>query len=169
MKRKGILIMIAFLIMMAIFLCHNIVTKIAQNRKDNDLVQTMPNFTFISIDGHLIYSSNLQKNTLIIFFNSECEYCIDFTKKIIKDSTLIANNHVIMVSTENIENLNLFKAKFKIDLKRIYLCSCDYQNFANLFGNHLLYPTIFLYNANKKLIKKSSGDLNIEDLSHITY
>lgn len=164
-KRKQIAIVI--FLMMSIFLCYNIIVKIKQREKENDFVQTMPGFSFQSITGQIINASNVQSSTLIVFFNSECEGCIDLTNKIVMDTIFVTNNHVIMVSTENIENLLHFKTKMKIDLNKIDVCSCNYQTFAHLFGNHLMYPSFFYYNANKKLIRKGKEWSNLKEIYQV--
>jgi hypothetical protein len=167
MKRFGIIIMITTLLIMSSFLSYKIIVKLIEKKEENNIVRNMPNFRFLSIDGQILMPCCLQKKTLIVFFNTECECCIDLTKQIINDSIFANNNHVIMVSSENLKTLIYFKDKFNININKIYLCRSDYQDFANLFGNHLMYPSLFLYGANKKLLKKGTGNLNIEDLTHI--
>lgn len=169
MKRKFTQFGITLFLFMILFLCYKITLKIIQREKDDESVQTMPGFKFAAIDGQLINSSSIQKNTLIVFFNSECESCNELTQKIIADTLFVRNTDVIMVSTENQENLNLFKSKFKIDSTKIHICNCDYQNFASLFGSHLRYPSMFLYSTNKKLVRKSTGSLSFKELSHLKY
>jgi hypothetical protein len=164
MKKNSTLVVIGLFVIMTLFLSYRIISKVEQKKKNNDLVQTMPSFKFHSIDGPILRSLDFKKNTLIVFFNSECECCLDLTMRIMSDSIFVANNEVIMVSTENIKKLAHFKKTFKINWQKVYLCRSEYQNFADLFGSNLMYPSIFLFDANKKLMRKGNGGIKLEDL-----
>lgn len=167
MRIKGIQIFTFIFLALFLFLSYNVIVQIKQREKENDLVQYLPGFTFCSIDGHNIKSSCFHKKTLIVIFNSECDCCIGLTKQIMSDTVFMTNNDVIMISAENIEHLRLFKTKLRINLKKIQICSCDSQSITFFFGNHLVYPSIFYYDENKKLIRKGKGELNLKELSQL--
>jgi hypothetical protein len=165
MKRKSKIVLIGLLILISSIISFRIINKAIHRNDENARIKTMPNFNFITIDGHTISSSPSKKNTIIVFFNSTCESCTHKITTIIDDSILVSNSRVILVSTENNDDLFSFSENHHLDLKQIYLCKCNYQYFANRFGNHLHYPTIFIYDANNNLIQKGYGSSDLKSFS----
>ena len=164
MKKKYWFILIGKLIIILWFL---IFFKLYKQSETQMQINQYPTFRFTTITNDSLTSNNiynLNKVVIIIYYHSDCEYCIQQIENIEKRLTEFNNIFLVFVSDEPQKNINLFIENHKIlNNKNIAICSCDYIKMYEWFGD-LSAPTIFIYNKNGILQKKYNGITRVDDI-----
>lgn len=99
---------------------------------------------------------------LIIYFNSECSYCEYEAKEIKANHHLFKGKDIYMISHEPLAGIQQFAQKFELDdLDNIHFLQTSEEEILKTFGS-LTIPQIFIYNADKQLIKEFKGETKVE-------
>ena len=163
-KRKILFVVIFGVISLLSYLGYNIISKSNEKNEIAKQLQTIPAFSFQTLDLKPFTNSNLKQNipTIFIYFNSECDYCKYEAESIGNNLDKFKNVQLIFVSTENIETIRQFSEKNKLNNQTniTFLYDSDYL-FSNQFDAQTI-PYILIYSKKQKLIKKHKGQLKIE-------
>ncbi len=142
-----------------------IVVKIAKEKaKKNEIykqVNFMPEFDFQYLDNTGMKNNNIDYDeTLIInYFNTRCDFCCHEIKDIISHEHLFSKSYFLLVSGQHADTLIAFNKALNIDsFPSINICKVDYLDFIEKFGD-VVPPTTFVYDSNKRLIKKYKGQI----------
>lgn len=136
---------------------------IAQVALAQDYPEKLPDFEIFSINGDTFTNDDVQNenSSLFIYFNPECSHCkttfeaLDLRSEKIKDADVT----IYPVSANTSEKTEIFfqeVAPQLYALNNIKVLRDDDFKFADLFfvGG---YPTSYLYDKNKKLVKVYNG------------
>ncbi len=102
------------------------------------------------------------RELIIVHFNSECDYCMNEISDIIKQSKLIQDKNVLLISSEKNEVLE--KLYYEKNLNKytfIKILRDDNHTFLNLFGTNA-FPITLVYDKNLQLKKKYNGEASID-------
>src|SRR5690606_35162733 len=107
-KTKGILITASIVITIIVLLTLSLQTlEETRQRKANN--QFLPNLTFKSIDGSTINTQAIaDKPTILVYFNSSCEYCIYEASQITQLINARPDIAVIFFSSEELPQIAIF-------------------------------------------------------------
>ena len=99
------------------------------------------------INGRNIQENlNIQKNTIVLFFNSDCDYCkqeIDFIDKNI--DVFKSKYNLLIVSFENRDKLKIFENLTKIDNSSPFIIVSD-PDFELINKYEIIeFPSLFLF------------------------
>lgn len=149
------------------FMLIKTVKKIEQSKKIAKQIEIIPEFEFLEITtGNLFTNLHINENkpTLFIYFNTECEHCLYEAEQISKNIEQFNNYQIIMISIEEPEKLNVFAGKYKlINHSNLFILYDKNLMFEKTLGN-CPFPSCFIYNKDKELVKVFKGEVKIDAL-----
>ena len=144
----------------------SIIKRIIQKKRIENKIQTIPEFVFYDLLGEEFNSSYINDNNscLIIYSHPECEYCHYEAEQIGLNIDLFYNFQIIMISTDSRESVKNFANKYHLlEFDNISILIDTLDVFHNAFGPNP-FPTSFIYNKERKLVKQFKGEVKIEAL-----
>lgn len=143
------------------------IKKIEQSKIIAKQIEIIPEFEFLEIATGKLFTNlqiNENKPTLFIYFNTECEHCLYEAEQINKNFEQFNNCQIIMISIEEPEILNVFARKYKlINHSNLFILYDKDLMFEKIFGN-CSFPSSFIYNKDKELVKVFKGEVKIDAL-----
>jgi peroxiredoxin len=117
----------------------------------------LPDSTAISIQRDYTKSP-----LLLIYFNSECEYCKAEAKEIVDNQELLEGIEMIFISLEPLQKIKQFGDSIGLtDLSNVLLGKIDDQTTDEILGITSA-PQLFIYNKEGQLTKQFKGSTRIE-------
>ena len=147
------------------FLCYfgiKTIQKASKNKAEQ--TATIPNFVLKNSKGGFFSNPNLQPNTPSVFiaFHPECEHCQYEAKSInAKQKDLQGIQFVLFTSASDSATHSFSKAYGLDTLKNIHVVVDSTNEMRRLFDVKTI-PTVFIYNAQKQLVKRFNGETKIE-------
>ena len=147
------------------FLCYSITIQIRQKKIIESKIQTIPQFSFQETLGGNFKSAYINNNScLIIYFHPECEYCHYEAEQISLNIDRFYDFQIIMISTASRESVKDFANNYHLlEFDNISVLIDTLDAFHNTFGSNP-FPTSFIYNKERKLVKQFKGEVKIEAL-----
>jgi peroxiredoxin len=157
---KAIILLIIFTFLG--YLVYSVIAKIEHKSKVAKTLQTIPNFSFKTLQNTDYTNANLKPHTstVFIYFNSECDFCQHEAQSISEHIEQFKNVHLLFVSTEDIETIEAFAETYNLlTQQNITFLHDSTYTFSNRFDANSI-PYILIYNKNQELVKKHKGQLN---------
>jgi thiol-disulfide isomerase/thioredoxin len=156
-----------------LFLLFNGISKMsvtATGYKEKKEAQYLPLLDFENIDGSSFTNKNMSEcmSSLIIYFNSECSNCIDEIELIDRFYDKFRNTQILFVSTQPKEDLISLKEKYPLFSRPNVMILIDSRNFFSSFFSASSYPTLFIYDNEKRLVERINHSIDIKSLLKIT-
>lgn len=137
---------------------------------DPSEITMMPSFAFETLQGDSFTENNLDYcvGYLLIYFNSECENCIKELRLIDKSIDKFQNTQIVFISTQSREDIITLIQEYQLFSRSNVRVLFDVEyEFANLFKASS-YPTIFVFDYEKKLVERIDHPIGIKSLLKIT-
>ncbi|MDA9970411.1 redoxin domain-containing protein [Flavobacteriaceae bacterium] len=160
MKNFKLIIPILVLALLG-YLVFNVVTKIQFKNAIEKKLETIPNFSFITLDKKVFTNSDLKLNTptVFIYFNSDCDFCQYEAQSISEHSTYFKNVQLLFVSTEDILTIKNFAISYDLlNQSNISFLQDNTDTFSTRFDANSI-PFLLVYNKDQVLVKKHKGQL----------
>jgi len=152
------------------FLSYSIYKKIQYKKEVAERISFIPAFSFVQLNGQVFTSKDIQrnKNTLFVYYNSECEYCQSEARQIQENLVGFKNTQLIFISFEPMEDIQNFATTFQLDGSPSVLFLQDSKSeFSELFDAKTI-PFMLLYNPQQELVQQYKGATNITNvLKHL--
>ena len=164
MRRFYKIIVIAIVLIVFSYLGYSVLTKMQYKNEIAKTLQTLPEFSFKTLENANFTNANLKPNTatVFIYFNSECDYCQHEAQSISDNIEQFKDLQLLFVSTEPIETIKAFAKTYKlINLQNTTFLYDSTHNFSNRFDANAI-PFILIYNEKQELVKKHKGQLKPE-------
>lgn len=146
------------------FLLYKIACTVNQKTVTDERIARLPVFTFYNLDSTLFTNDSLPdgRSTVIVYFNTGCEHCQYETEQIIKNAGSLQQASFLLASIQPIAELKKFDSTYRLLSYPFIKLLHDKGNVMHhVFGANNV-PSIFIYDSNKRLIKKYTGELKIE-------
>jgi len=166
MKKQMKIIFTIVLISIISYLGYGIVNKINMKKETAEHIQTIPKFSFRTINGEAFTQKNISRSRakLFIYFNSNCNFCKDEAKQIQKNLDRLKDVQLLFVSFEEAENIKIFANTYSfLDQQNIFFLEDKKLIFAEIFDARG-FPFMLLYSKDNQLIKKFKGAVKIENV-----
>lgn len=168
--KKGIRIFFLLTVTgLLIYMAYRIVRTKVKADVSNQEKQSLPDFSFYTLDGHRTNNRFIQKDrpVVVFYYNEECEHCQYEAKKISSNIRSFKGSQIIMVSFSTSEHIRNFARSYGLDKcnQITFLRDKDYS-FNKWFGNCSI-PSVFVYNAAHLLVKEFYGETKIEAISNL--
>jgi peroxiredoxin len=157
--RHGLLI---FVLGLLGFFGFKIGSKIGEKKKVAEVLETLPDFSFQTLDGVEFTNNSLIRNqySVLIYFNSECNFCQHEAQSISDNLEKFKDVEFLFVSTESSGTIQQFSQQYNLDNKKTITFLHDYlDTFSSRFDATSI-PYLLIYNKEGQLIKRHKGQLN---------
>ncbi len=137
-----------------------------QSKKESEQrVQTLQHVGFESLAGGKVYLDEFdrQKPTVIIYFNPACEHCQYEATEIGRRAEQFGKVNTILVTPEpSVEKVKAFAQTYHLnEVDNLAILLDKDKQFIRYFGT-AVFPSVFIYSANQKLVKSYKGEVKIE-------
>ena len=171
MKQNLKFIILVILICVVALFGYSIYKKIQYKKEVAIRIANIPAFSFVQLNGQAFSRKELQenRNTLFVYYNSECEYCQSEATQIQVNLDAFTNTQLIFVSFEPIKDIQKFALDYQLDHKPNILFLQDSKSeFSEIFDANSI-PFMLLYNPQQELLQKFKGATKIANvLKHLT-
>lgn len=124
----------------------------------------LPNIILMSADGRQFSTNKLPGKTLLIFFSADCDHCQREATQIHENLKAFESYSIYFISLDPFPVIRKFSETYKIDNNpNIFFVRADGQSVFSAMG-YMKTPTICIYSANKKLVKRFDGETKIEEI-----
>lgn len=137
--------------------------KMVPETSNKEAIQTLPAFSYKTIDGITFSNRDLLENKPIIFiyFNSECHYCQNEARTIRNDQKNLKDIQLIFISQENQATVKEFAENYKLTgYDNIHLLFDERGDFNKTFAPTMT-PFLVIYNKDRELVQKVEGAMPV--------
>lgn len=140
-----------------------------QEKKEKiDALKNLPTFYLKTINKSSFTQDDLirDKTKIIVYFNPACHFCQVEAKELSKNIHKYQNIQWIWIASEPIENIKQFAQKYNLDkIPNVYWCYDEMATLYQKLGMNSV-PYFLVYNKNNQLIKRNSGAIKLEKITH---
>ena len=165
MKKLLKYLIIILLLVVGLWLGTSTYQRYHSKKESEQRVQTLQHTCFSSLSGEQVCLDEFdsKKPTVIIYFSPECEHCQYEAAEIGQQAEQFAKANTILVTPElSVEKVKAFARAYHLDQVDNLAILLDRNN---QFRNHFsmaVFPSVFIYGIDKKLIKMYKGETKIE-------
>lgn len=128
-------------------------------------IQTLQHACFASLTGGQICIDEFDSNkpTVIIYFHPECEHCQYEASEIGKQAEQFGKANMILITPDDsTKRIEAFAVKYHLwEVDNLTILLDRNSQFKNQFGTSV-FPSVFIYGFDKKLLKMYKGETKIE-------
>jgi len=170
MKRKLAYILVVLVFGTIAIMGYQIFRKLAFRAAVRERIATLPDLElFFSLDGDRFRGDSLppEKAVILLYFHSDCVFCTGEIKDILDHPDLIASTSLLLISSEPTTTLRAFQRKYKLGTyPHIQVLQDTSGVFYRTFGTKV-FPSAFLYNSHRELLKQYRGQVPANTLYRI--
>jgi thioredoxin-related protein len=146
---------------LVLFMVYSIVEKVYAKKSVQNKIQNLSVAQLFKMDSTQFQMTS-GRPILLVFFNSQCEHCQYELTELKKNLSSFEAVSVLLMSSENIATIK--EAAQKFELAASPNAEFVKINRDDVFENYgsLSVPHLFLYGADRKLIKEFKGATKIE-------
>lgn len=160
MKRKLLLLCAISLLIGTISIIYAVIEKMHRKKLAYQNLEALTNLPLFDLDSTRIYLIP-DRRTILIYYDSECDYCQNEIKEISTNMDFFKNLDVVFMSSELISAIKFFKEKSRqLHSDNIRFTKINREEADKTFGS-LVVPQIFIYGTDGNLIKKFGGETKI--------
>jgi thioredoxin-related protein len=150
------------LVSIALFMIFGILEKLASREDISSKIQVLPiKVPLLTMDSTL-YSLQINRRIVLIYFNSECEHCQNELNEIEKSVNEFEGIDLVLMSSEQISKIKSISVSYNLANKNnFHFVHINPESLYANFGS-LSVPHIFVYGADGKLRKEFKGETKIE-------
>lgn len=157
------------LLALLLIVCFWLVTRTYQSYQSKkeaaERVQTLQHVCFELLTGGTVCIDEFdsRKPTFIIYFHPECEHCQYEASEIGKQSEQFAKANMILITPDDsTKRVEAFAAKYHLwEVDNLVVLLDRNHQFLKSFGT-AVFPSVFIYEADKKLLKIYKGEVKME-------
>jgi peroxiredoxin len=124
----------------------------------------LPEVVLIEPNGKQFSARSLPGNTILIFFGASCDHCQREATQIHDNMKRFEQYTLYFISMDPFPVINQFARDYGINNQtNILFVRADGASVSNSLG-HLQTPTILIYAADRKLIKRFDGETKMEEI-----
>jgi thioredoxin-related protein len=162
-KITGLLLIIGLLL----FFFNSAYKKIEQKKIIDTQTQQLPNFSFQTQDNDTFTTKNISNNftkIIVNYYNPQCEHCQYMATQIKQNASKGSNIQWLCITSADSTSIHEFNKKYGLDqMENLVMLKDSHLQFEKKFGTAVV-PSFFIYNQERKLIKKIIGETKIENL-----
>ena len=158
-------LIINFLLLMGILLLIRTYQSYQAKKESAEKIHTLQHVCFDSVNGGqmCVDEFDRQKPTVIIYFNPSCEHCQYEASEIGKQAKLFEKANMILITPDgSTERVKAFATQYHLwEVDNLVVLLDRNQQFLKSFDT-AVFPSVFIYGANQRLIKMYKGEVKIE-------
>jgi cytochrome oxidase Cu insertion factor (SCO1/SenC/PrrC family) len=127
-------------------------------------VNELPPIVLIEENGARFSVSGLSGNLVLIFFGADCDHCQREATEIYKNIGGFEHYTLYFVSLDPFPMITRFAKDYKLNTQsNIHFVRAEGSTVFKALGSFPT-PTILIYSANKKLVKRFDGETKVEEI-----
>jgi thioredoxin-related protein len=127
-------------------------------------INELPSMTITLLDGSRTDVKTLQSQTILIFFQPECDHCQRAAQAIRKNLDAFRSSELYFVTSQPLDQAGKFANDYMLSgHSNVHFALAPLEDVLNNFGP-ISTPSIYIYSADQRLIKSLTGELKIEEL-----
>jgi thiol-disulfide isomerase/thioredoxin len=170
MTIKRILTSIIILIIFFVgFLSYKIIAKVKSKNELSKITLNMPEFKFYDLLHNPFTKDSLHAGTetMIIYFNPNCEHCQYEAEEIVKNAALLNKTIILFITNAADNDINKFDSIYHLShFPFIKILKDSTNNFTKNFGKGII-PTTLFYDCKGKMIKRFTGEVKIDAIINL--
>jgi peroxiredoxin len=135
------------------------------NKEATEKVQFLQHCCFKSLHGGQICIDGFNPNqpTVILYFHPECEHCqYEATEMGRQPERFAKANMILITPDDSTKRIEAFADRYKIwQVDNLVILFDRNGQFKKQFGTSVV-PAVFIYGANKRLLKQFTGEVKME-------
>jgi peroxiredoxin len=136
-----------------------------QYQREHFYIESLPDFTLYKSNGYPYNITNTFKATVIVYFKSDCQYCLNEITQISDNDNIFEYAQVYFITAEPIEYLKDIESNFFLSQITFLHDREKYLHNALSVTN---YPSVYLFTSGRKFIKRLTGFVSVEKIiSHL--
>lgn len=138
----------------------------AQGADETAPPASLPAFSFTTLDGGTVTKADLKPGlpTVVMFFDPYCDHCKKQAADLVKGQDQLPKAQYLFVSTEELGPIADFKKAHFGGFRHPITFAKDAQyRFDGWFG-YSVVPTLVIFNAQGKTVKKVDHELSVAEL-----
>lgn len=164
MKKK--IILSCLIIILGIIGCFGYrgITKHAESKKIENSIQSLPAFSFYTLDDKPFSRDSLKAGSslIVFYFNPDCDHCQYEASQLVSHAEQFIGIPIMMVSTATTKEVKSFYDTYQLNkLPDIKMLLDKQSQFEHYFGK-ASFPTALVYAGDWQLKKKYNGEIKIE-------
>ena len=153
------------LLAMAIWLSFRTLHTYRVKKAATQKVQILQHSCFESLHGGQICLDGFNPNqsTVILYFHPECEHCQYEATEIGRQSDRFSKANLILITPDDsVKRIETFADRYKLwQVDNLVILFDRNGQFKKQFGTSVV-PSVFIYGANKRLLKQFVGEVKME-------
>jgi hypothetical protein len=132
--------------------------------QDETQVNELPKMTITLLDNSRTDVKTLQGQTILIFFQPECDHCQRAAQAISQNLGAFRKSELYFITSQPLELAEKFSKDYLLSgHANVHFSWASLEDVLNNYGP-ISTPSIYVYSAEHNLIKSLTGELKIEEL-----
>jgi thioredoxin-related protein len=112
------------------------------------------------VNGQQYTSAQLAAGPVVlIYFSPDCDHCQDFTKDLLKNSSVVANKQVVMVTFQSMEMLKPFVSQYSLGTHPNFKVGTEGTSYlVQRYYQIRSFPYIAIYDKKGNLVRTFEGE-----------
>ncbi|QZE13381.1 redoxin domain-containing protein [Halosquirtibacter laminarini] len=158
MKKSLAVLVLTLITILLVFMIYYIIQN--PYAKEKSITQ-LPEFDLVDCDGNLYSKGDFCNSKIMVFYNTECDYCLDEIHSLVTNIEELKGYDVIFITTKNSDHSLMLSNSYIHP--RIFFLYDNNEVLKNKLGA-VNNPTIFIFATSNKLDKRYNGALPISTL-----
>jgi len=169
-KILGLITIVATVTTLGYFLYH-ISINLEEKKATAKRIEYVPDFNLIATYSTYFSKKDLQKDkaTVFIFFNSECDFCQHEAESIHEELHKFEKVQFLFISSEPVDAIQSFASHYQLNIQPNITFLHDNNSLLSTELDIASIPTVIIYDASQKLLKKHNGQLNASGILKVIH
>ena len=149
------------------FIAYKVITKINHKSEVAGNIAIMPDISYKNVSTGKPFSKDdldAQKPTVLVWFNSECEYCQHEAWEIQQNSIAFKECQILFISEEKPEIIKSFSKEYNLNQYGHFYFLFDSRNHFSTTFDVNSFPSLIIYNEKGQLLKKIKGQVKVSKI-----
>ena len=152
-----------------IFIVGLVIASCTQPKKEKASLETggiteLPPLMLTMLTGEKVMVSSLPGNTIIVFFNPDCDHCQREAQAIQSQMEAFKKYTLYFVAPGLPADIQLFADTYHLTgYSNVFFAKAEIPDVIRILGP-MSTPSLFIYSNEKKLVKKFDGETKIEEI-----
>ena len=124
----------------------------------------LPPLQVTLVTGERVMVNSLPGNTILIFYNPDCDHCQREAKAISGQLEAFKNYSLYFIAPGAMEEMNRFASAYGLSgFSNVRFAQTEVADVIRLMGPFPT-PSLYIYSSGKRLVKKFSGETDVDEI-----
>ncbi|MBX2899121.1 MAG: redoxin domain-containing protein [Cyclobacteriaceae bacterium] len=128
------------------------------------VINELPHLKFTSLDGTIKSTRDLPTPLILVLFNADCDHCQRQAQEVGKHLNEVSNITLQFIAADDLPTIQKFATEYGLNNQpNLNFGRADATDVYMNFGS-IPTPAIYLYSADKRLLKNFKGETPVAEL-----